>query len=166
MQQALTGVWVAIFILHRLSSFRVAHLIYVFTVFSTSSVRHFLPGKLSINFRSCSKVGFMCPICLLTLFSQRSISEWSENTETFIHIVYLKPLQNYPEAKGSSAAFHNFKADLLLSFEGLRIHASYFLRTEFNIILCYDEDNMLSVAFSASNTALWKAHIWKITVRN
>ena len=110
--------WSPFFILHRLSSFRSCSLdLHVFTVFSTSSVVTFFPGKLSINFRSCSKVRFRCPMCLRTLFSQRSMSEWSKN-KTFIHTVYLKPLENYPEAKGSSPAFHNLKADLLLSFEG------------------------------------------------
>ena len=71
--------WSPFFILHRLSSFRSCSLdLHVFTVFSTSSVVTFFPGKLSINFRSCSKVRFRCPMCLRTLFSQRSMSEWSK----------------------------------------------------------------------------------------
>ena len=110
--------WSPFFILHRLSSFRSCSLdLHVFTVFSTSSVITFFPGKLSINFRSCSKVRFRCPMCLRTLFSQRSMSEWSKNRDIHSHSL-SKATTELPRGKGSSPAFHNLKADLLLSFEG------------------------------------------------
>ena len=67
--------WSPFFILHRLRSFRTCSVGWQsFIVRSISSFPTFLPGKLAISVFRCSKVRFGWPICLKTLFSQRSIS--------------------------------------------------------------------------------------------
>lgn len=91
--------WSPFFILHRLSSFRICSLdLHAFVVFSMSSVVTFFPGKLSINLRSCSKVRFAWPMCLCTLFSQRSISAQSKSTERHPH--HVCPSNATPGTRG------------------------------------------------------------------